>query len=96
MISFRFLKINDRFLRKYNLKVLMIKKNTKIVFEDEKNKKFGNLEGGIPLSKGEVIHFHEGSKVVVYEVKNKGIDCFFEGEDQVVNITYTLKKIRNS
>ncbi len=74
----------------------MIKKNTKIVFEGEKNKKLGALEGGIPLSKGETIQFHEGSKVGVYEVKNKVIDCFFEGEDQIVNITYTLKKIRVS
>ena len=70
----------------------MIKKNTKIVFEGEGNTKLDALQGGIPLSKGEIISIHEGQKVTKYEVKDKTIDCFFEGEDQIVNITYVLKK----
>ncbi len=70
----------------------MIKKNTEIIFEGDKNKKFENLEGGIPLSKGEILHFHEGANIVTYEVKDKAIDCFFEGEDQIVNIIYVLKR----
>ena len=72
--------------------LFVIKKNTKIIFEGEGNNKLGALEGGIPLSKGEIINIHEGSKVLVYEVKDKLIDCFLEGEDQIVNITYKLKK----
>jgi len=70
----------------------MIKKNTKIVFEGESTSRLDALQGGIPLSKGEVISIHEGKAITKYEVKDKTIDCFFEGEDQIVNITYTLKK----
>lgn len=70
----------------------MIKKNTKIVFEGEKNKKFEALEGGMPLSKGEIIHIHQDNKVVDYEVIDKLIECFLEGKNQIVNITYTLRK----
>lgn len=70
----------------------MIKKNTKMVFEGEKNAKLEALQGGIPLSKGEIISIHEGEKVTKYEVKDKQIDCFMEKDDQIVNITYTLKK----
>lgn len=70
----------------------MIKKNTKIVFEGEKNDKLEALQGGIPLSKGEIITIHEGKIVVSYEVKEKLIDCKMEKEDLIVDITYTLKK----
>jgi len=70
----------------------MIKKNTKIIFEGEGNNKLDALQGGIPLSKGEIISVHEGQKTVKYEVKDKTIDCNFEGEDQIVNITYVLKR----
>jgi len=69
----------------------MIKKNTKIILEGEENKKFDALQGGIPLTKGEIITIHEGSKVINYKVVDKCIDCFFEGKDQIVNIVYTLK-----
>ncbi len=41
----------------------MIKKNTKIIFEGEKGKKIEYLEGGIPLSKGEIITIHEDLKI---------------------------------
>jgi hypothetical protein len=71
----------------------MIKKNTKIIIEGEDSSKFEALQGGIPLTKGEIINIREGSKVISYKVKDKTIDCFLEGQDQIVNITYTLKKI---
>jgi len=71
----------------------MIKKNTKIIIEGEENKQLEALQGGIPLSKGEIINIHEGNKIVSYKVKDKSIDCFLESEDQIVNITYILKKV---
>ena len=71
----------------------MIKKNTKIIIEGEENNKLDALQGGIPLSKGELIKIHEGSKVAEYKVKEKLIECFLNGEEQIVNITYVLKKI---
>jgi len=67
----------------------MIKKNTKIIFEDGKEEQ---MDGGMPLTKGEIIHLHKKDKIIDYEVKDKIIDCFLEGKDQVVNITYILKK----
>jgi hypothetical protein len=67
----------------------MIKKNTKIVFEDGKEEE---LDGGMPLTKGEVIHFHKSGKVIDYVVNDKIIDFFMDGKDQIVNITYVLKK----
>ncbi|PIN93722.1 hypothetical protein COU54_02105 [Candidatus Pacearchaeota archaeon CG10_big_fil_rev_8_21_14_0_10_31_24] len=70
----------------------MIKKNTKIVIDGEENKNFESLQGGIPLSIGEKINIHENSEVVIYEVKDKKIDCFFENEDQIVNVAYVLKR----
>lgn len=72
----------------------MIKKNTTVIFQDGKNKKTEELVGGMPLSKGEVVHVHdENSKITDYEVVEKKIDCFLEGQDQRVNITYILKAL---
>ena len=70
----------------------MIKKNTKVVFEDGENKITEDMVGGIPLSKGEVIKVHKDDKIVLYEVADKTVDCFLNGEDQTVNITYIVKK----
>ncbi|MDP2874337.1 MAG: hypothetical protein Q8N84_03550 [bacterium] len=70
----------------------MIKKTTKVIFEDGENKRSEEMVGGIPLSKGEIIRVHQGETVVVYEVVEKIIDAFLEGDDQVVNITYIVKK----
>ena len=67
----------------------MIKKNTKVIFDDGKEEE---LDGGMPLTKGEIIHVHKAGKKVDYEVKDKIIDCFLDGKDQMVNITYVLKK----
>jgi len=70
----------------------MIKKNTKVIFEDGENRRSENMVGGIPLSKGEIIKVHEGDKVLQYEVADKIVDCFLNGEDQVVDITYIVRR----
>lgn|GEM_PF-696956 len=70
----------------------MIKKTTKVVFEDGENQKSEEMVGGIPLSKGEIIRVHEGETVVNYEVVEKIIDAFLDSGDQVVNINYKVKK----
>ncbi len=70
----------------------MIKKNTKVIFEDGENKSEEDMVGGIPLSKGEILHVHKGEEIVDYEVTDKIIDCFLEGEDQIVDITYVVRK----
>ncbi|MCX6744319.1 MAG: hypothetical protein NTX82_02230 [Candidatus Parcubacteria bacterium] len=72
----------------------MIKKNTKIIIEDEK----GNASewlGGLPLSVGEIIHLHadKTGTAIDYKVTDKTVDCYLEGEDQVVNIVYKLSKV---
>ncbi len=70
----------------------MIKKNTKVIFQDGTNQITEELVGGIPLSKGEIVYVHKNSKTIDYEVVDKKVDCFLNREDQKVNITYTLKK----
>lgn len=70
----------------------MIKKNTKVIFEDGDDKRSEEMIGGIPLSKGEIITVHQGDDVVMYEVTSKTIDAFLEGEDQIINITYGVKR----
>lgn len=72
----------------------MIKKNTKVIFEDEQGKKSDELIGGMPLTKGEIVHFHQSDSdtVIDYEVVDKTIDYRIEGEDQIVDITYVLRK----
>ena len=70
----------------------MIKKNTKFIFEGKDKTKLNVLVGGIPLSKGEVICFHDKNKKVNYKVVDKKIDCMIKDNDQIVDITYVLKK----
>lgn len=70
----------------------MIKKNTKVIFENGENKKTEDMVGGIPLSKGEIIKLHEGDSVTMYEVVDKIVDCFLNSEDQIVDITYIVRK----
>jgi hypothetical protein len=70
----------------------MIKKNTKVIFEDGENKRSEDMVGGIPLSKGEIIKVHESDTVVLYEVVDKIVDCFLNGDDQTVDITYIVRK----
>ncbi|MBU0597254.1 hypothetical protein KJ641_00210 [Patescibacteria group bacterium] len=70
----------------------MIKKNTKIIFTDGPLENSSDLAGGMPLSKGEIISFYPNGEdsLVKYEVIDKEIDYLFEGDDHIVNITYTL------
>ena len=70
----------------------MIKKNTKVIFVDGET---FELQGGMPLSKGETINFHndDSNDAVEYEVADKKIDYFVQGENQIVNVTYTFKKL---
>ena len=70
----------------------MIKKVTKVIFKEGKKERTEELIGGIPLSKGEVIKVHQSNKIINYEVIEKIIDCFLDGEDQTVNIIYVLEK----
>lgn len=70
----------------------MIKKNTKVIFENGENKRSEDMVGGIPLSKGEIIKVHENDKIVLYEVVDKIVDCFLDDKDQTVNITYVVKR----
>jgi len=70
----------------------MIKKNTKVIFEDGENKRSEDMVGGIPLSKGEIIKVHQGGEVMTYEVTDKIIDAFLDGEDQIVDITYIVRR----
>lgn len=69
----------------------MIKKNTKVIFKDGGNEKVEDMVGGIPLSKGEIIKVHQGGKMVLYEVTEKIVDCFLDGDEQIVNIAYIVK-----
>lgn len=70
----------------------MIKKNTKVIFKSEIDERSEEMVGGIPLSKGEVMTIHLDGKIELYEVTDKIIECFLDGEDQVVNITYVVSK----
>ncbi|MFA5878462.1 MAG: hypothetical protein WC845_03805 [Candidatus Staskawiczbacteria bacterium] len=71
----------------------MIKKNTKVVFQEGGSEKSKDMIGGIPLSKGETIKVHEGDKVIMYVVTDKIVECFFDGDNKTVNITYIVKAI---
>ena len=42
----------------------MIKKNVKIIFEDNDIKELNNLIGGMPLSEGEIVHIHKNENAV--------------------------------
>lgn len=70
----------------------MIKKNTKVIFEDGENERTEEMVGGMPLSKGEIIKVHKDGKELMYEVADKVIDAFLDGEDQIVNITYIVRR----
>jgi actin-like ATPase involved in cell morphogenesis len=69
----------------------MIKKNTKVIFANGEEQE--ELVGGIPLSKGEIVHLHRNGITTDYQVVEKMVDCYMDGEDQTVDITYTLQKI---
>ena len=73
----------------------MIKKNTKIIFKDRKDSIIEELAGGIPLSKDDIVKVHKNKAFVEYKVIDKTVDYFLEGTDQVVNITYTLRALKD-
>lgn len=68
----------------------MIKKNTKMVFEDGSGTE--ELIGGIPLSEGEIVHVWKNQIAVDYVVTKKSVDFIFDGDDQTANIIYSLLK----
>lgn len=70
----------------------MIKKNTKVIFKNGGSSREEEMVGGIPLAKGEIINVHEKDKIVKYEVIEKTVDCFLDGEDQIIDITYVVIK----
>ena len=70
----------------------MIKKNTKIKFIDENNDFVDELNGGIPLSIGEIMRVNRNNTQTDFEVIDKDVEFNFIGDDQIANITYTLKK----
>lgn len=70
----------------------MIKKNTKIIFQDAQENATDELTGGIPLTKGEVITVKKDDQIKKYEVIEKNTELIFEGEDQTANIEYVLKE----
>jgi len=70
----------------------MIKKNTFVILDGVQDPRFENLGGGMPLSKGELVHFHEKGKVIDYIVVEKKTEIEFQGEDLMVTTTYNLKK----
>ncbi len=70
--------------------IKMIKKNTKIVFEGNSGE-MRELKGGVPLSKREMITLNKTEK---FEVVDKIVEIEDKGEDQIVDITYKLKKIK--
>jgi len=70
----------------------MIKKNTKIIFLDKNDALADELIGGIPLTKNEIVNVTKNGVISAYEVTDKKIELIYENEDQIANITYTLKK----
>lgn len=64
----------------------MIKKTTKITFEDTGE----TIEdsGGIPLSEGEIMVVND----VPYVVSSKEVKCHKEGEDWLADVAYRLAK----
>jgi hypothetical protein len=70
----------------------MIKKNTKVVFEGLADAPSQDLVGGMPLSEGETVRLHRDGRIVELIVKEKTVDCFLDGPDARVDITYVLSK----
>jgi len=71
----------------------MIKKTTKIIFKEAGTETSQNLIGGMPLSKGEIVHLkRKDLEVTDYLVVDKIIDCVENGQDWAVDVTYVLKK----
>ena len=70
----------------------MIKKNTKIIIKEGNKESELKLEGGIPLSKKDIINIKDKGKNNKYEVIDKIINANLDNE--IVDITYVLKLIK--
>jgi hypothetical protein len=70
----------------------MIKKFTKVFLDGLTDSRFESLGGGMPLSKGETVHFKEKGKTIDYFVAEKKTEIEFVGEELNVATTYWLKK----
>jgi len=70
----------------------MIKKTTKVIFEDGADERTEEMIGGLPLSKGETVKVKENNKIETYEVVDKTIEVFLGKDEQKANITYVLRK----
>ncbi len=66
----------------------MIKKNTKAVFLNGDFKGEYDWQGGIPLSKGEVMVVKLKGKVLQYTLRKKEVICTVDGLDQSVDVLY--------
>ena len=71
----------------------MIKKNTKAVFVDGDYKGEYDWQGGIPLSKGEIMSVKINGKLLNYKLTKKEVSCDAENEDQMVKVIYEFKLI---
>ncbi len=68
----------------------MIKKTTKITFEDTGE----TIEdtGGIPLSEGESLMIAKDGVNQEYVVSSKEVNCRKEGEDWLAEVVYRLRR----
>lgn len=73
----------------------MIRKNTKAIFEDGEYAGTYDWQGGIPLSVGECMEVNVNDKKIQYKLIDKKVSYNVEGEDQIANIIYSLKELRN-
>jgi hypothetical protein len=69
----------------------MIKKNTKIIFKDSEGQD-KELIGGLPLTKNEIVHVTKQGEKINYIVEDKIVNISLDGEDQIADIVYVLKK----
>ena len=70
---------------------MAIKKNTKFIFIDEPEKS-GDFIGGLPLSVGEELTITQNQKTTTYLIIDKKITANLDFEDELVDVTYTVKK----
>ena len=70
----------------------MIKKNTKLIFEDGR---IVEDTGGIPLTEGELLTLKNENGEETFKVTKKIIECKAEGQDMMAYITYKLSKNTN-
>ena len=74
----------------------MVKKKTKLIFEDEEGTTTKDMVDDVLLSKGDIFQAkqQDSGEIVSYQVVDKKVERIKEGEDEVVETTYTLKKVK--